>query len=402
MLATGIPIEVESEQPLTVGQELAMVRAAFGRNPSPMLRQPLARMLLFDDRFEELIDLLDKAPDLTFYEQFYLVSALLARETPAGDELARAASQRALMLAQADDERATALAMLAKCERRLGAIDQAIGSLREALTLDPHSKDACKRLATIELEADRFDSLLAFTDDLLAKGVRHSRLFGARVLAHARSGDVASARREEGFDQLHASAQLDPPPGWDTIDDFNAALAQELISHPGMRFGRYGSASEMTWRIEYPLRHDTPLFRQLVEQFVKRLDHDIAATATQQHIWTDARPHAARMRVWCVITESTGFETWHVHQFGWLSGVYYVQIPDSITHGTDKGGCLAFGLPEDLVGDEIAARFGERLVRPREGMLLTFPSHVYHRTYPHGTGEKRICVAFDLAPQWQT
>ena len=38
-----------------------------------------------------------------------------------------------------------------------------------------------------------------------------------------------------------------------------------------------------------------------------------------------ARPFARRARLtprrsWCVITDSDGFENWHVHQFGWLSG----------------------------------------------------------------------------------
>jgi uncharacterized protein (TIGR02466 family) len=102
--------------------------------------------------------------------------------------------------------------------------------------------------------------------------------------------------------------------------------------------------------------------------------------------------------MWSVITDSDGFEDWHVHQFGWMSGVYYVQIPQPISAGNSEGGCLKFGIPEDLAGAAVAASFGRRLVRPFSGMMLTFPSHSYHRTLAHAVDQKRICIAFDVRP----
>jgi hypothetical protein len=98
------------------------------------------------------------------------------------------------------------------------------------------------------------------------------------------------------------------------------------------------------------------------------------------------------------MTDAEGFELWHVHQFGWISGVYYVDIPEAVTEGDDKGGCIAFGLPDDMVGEEAAAAFGEILVRPTPGLLMLFPSHTYHRTFAHGADERRICLAFDIQP----
>ena len=165
-----------------------------------------------------------------------------------------------------------------------------------------------------------------------------------------------------------------------------------------MRWERYGSASQETWRIEAPSRPDTPLFRALIEQIIAAVGRVEARVKQSDHPWVKTRPIEAFLRNWCVITESDGYETWHVHQFGWLSGVYYVQVPDGIAHGTDRAGCLAFGLPEDLAGEAGSAAYGEDLVRPQPGLFLAFPSHAYHRTYPHGARERRICVALDVRP----
>ena len=259
--------------------------------------------------------------------------------------------------------------------------------------------DACKRMAAIELAADQPLSVVELAGRLQENGVNHARLFAAQSLAHARAGEISAARLADGFELFHHSERLAPPAGWETIEAFNAALAGELLDHPGTRYERYGSASELSWRIENPARSDTPLFKLLLEQIIAALKMRVAAIRQVSHPWAAATPQTAILRNWCVITESDGFETWHVHQFGWLSEIYYVQIPDLIAIGNTKEGCLAFGLPDDLAGTDGALGFGEHLVRPYGGMLMTFPSQCYHRTYPHGNGEKRICVAFDLRPE---
>ncbi len=398
MFSTTMKIETESEKTLTVAQELDLLRVAYTKSPSRVFRRQLAKMLLLDDRFDEAIAILEDAEGLDYREEMLLAQAYLSREQAIDNRRSRDAAERALALAESDAERAAALAARGKCEKRLGDIDGAKASLALALLLDPHNKDACKRLAAIALERGQTDNLLKLTDDLLTQGTGHARLFGARVLAYAQAGDIATAHRIDGFKQLHRKEQLPPPPGWDNIEQFNAALAEELLAHPGMRYERYGSASELTWRVENPARPDTPLFKALISGIIEKLGKHIAAVSSSGHPWAEAQPDSAFLRNWCVITESTGFETWHVHQFGWLSGVYYVQVPESIANGTNRDGCLAFGLPDDLVGADVSAKYGEHLVRPQSGMLMTFPSHAYHRTYPHGSGEKRICVAFDLRP----
>lgn len=397
MRSAATAIRPEGEKLFTVAQELSLSRARYERRRSPEARDRLARLLLLDDAFAEMVALLEPCTDLSFVEEIMLAQALLAAETEADSAKAGARAERAAGLASSDEELAVALAVRGKAELRLEQTDRARATLVAALELDPANKDACKRLATLELSVGAIDAVLELTDRLLERGGGHARVFAAQALAQARAGDGVAARATMGAELRH-SEMLAPPDGWDTIEGFNSALAEELLAHPGTRWERYGSASEATWRIEAPLRPDTPLFRALVGQIIAAAERVSERAAASEHPWARTRPPEAFLRTWCVITESDGFETWHVHQLGWLSGVYYVQVPDSITRGSDRAGCLAFGLPVDLAGADGSAEYGEELVRPRPGLFLAFPSHAFHRTYPHGTGERRICVAFDVRP----
>lgn len=393
-----LQLEREPEKSMTPGQELALVRAAHARAPTANNRRRLVRMLMFEDLQDGVRTLLEGAADRSLLDEMALANAWLALEDGEGDRRALSAAERALALADRDTDRAAALALRGKALTRLGDRSGARLALGAALALDPGSKDACKRIAALDLADGRFDDVLALTERLGAEGVAHARLFGARMLAHAGRGDIAAARGEAGEPQHHHAVDLAPPPGWDSIGAFNSVLSSELLAHPGARLDRYGSASNFTLRVEAPARADTPAVRALVGQIIATIERQVAGMDRAGDPWAAAMPSRAFLRTWCVITDSDGYEGWHVHQFGWMSGVYYVRVPDQIARGNSRNGCLAFGLPDDLTSAAAADAYGERIVRPREGLLLTFPSQAYHRTFPHETGQKRICFAFDVRP----
>lgn len=398
MLASSYKIYPEGDKALTAGQELALLRAAYLRSPTSRLREGLLRLLMLDEAFTEVIETLGRSDPLDYRCEMMLAQAHLSLESADDDRAAAQAAERALALAATDIERAQALATRGKCETRLGQRGAARATFVEALALDPRNRDACKRIAALDLADGRADLLLTRLASLAAEGAAHARLYAAQALAHARLGNIAAAREANGHAEFLHSELLSPPAGWENLTDFNAALADELLSHPGIRYERYGSASALTWRIENPARPDRPAFKALFTSVTAMLERRLAAIAPGASPWARATPPSAVIRNWCVITDGDGFEGWHVHQFGWLSGVYYVQIPDAIAQGRGRAGCLAFGLPEDLAGEAGSAAFGEHLVRPLPGMLHTFPSQAYHRTYPHGSPGKRICIAFDLRP----
>lgn len=394
------PVEIEKARLLTNAQEAALLANALSRNPgSAVVRSTLASLLLAEDRFDEVLALLaEPATPRDWGSAMLRFQAHISRETPADDAAAADDAREAAALAGDDASRAAALADLGKALRRLGRESEAEAALREALTLDPDQKNAVKRLTALLFDRGDDQGVLALTGGLMAAGGSNSRLLAARALAEARMGDVMAARQTTGLGHFHHVAMLDPPEGWQDITSFNAALGDAMLKHPALRFDRYGTASSETWRVDEPASGGCPLVAALQRQIADAVDAYVAALPDVDHPWLRAMPERQILHAWCVITDGVGYETWHVHQFGWLSGVYYITVPDAVSGGDDRGGCLGLGIDEDIVGPDAAAAYGVDLLRPAAGMLTLFPSHSYHRTWPHGSGERRIAFAFDIRP----
>ncbi len=96
---------------------------------------------------------------------------------------------------------------------------------------------------------------------------------------------------------------------------------------------------------------------------------------------------------WSVRLENAGFHTDHVHPQGWFSSALYVALPETLGHSEDgHAGWLSLGEARDLVPGLAPLR----LVEPKPGRLVLFPSTMWHGTRPFSKGE-RLTVAFDIA-----
>jgi tetratricopeptide (TPR) repeat protein len=390
-------IRPEPAKAFSAEQECELTRQALRCNPgSLVLRSRLAQLLNQLDAFDETIALLTPGDALGFHELRALAWAHWALGGEAHRQLAVEASERAFDAAASDRERAVALCDQARSLRRLGKADAACELLRAALELDPHISAACERLAAELLRRREAGAVVALTDQLSAGGVGHAALFAARAAAFAQLGEIDRARETVGLAAFLYHQPISPPAGWDDLASFNAALADELLTRRDVRYNRYGVASEHTWRVDSPAVGAAPAVRALLALVAETAERHSAELA--RHPWVAARPERASLRSWCVITRAEGFEQWHMHPDGWMSGGYYVEAPASVAKSDDGRGCLVFGLPPRPVGEDAARAFGELRVRPQPGSLTLFPSHAHHRTYPHGDAGHRICIAFDIRP----
>ena len=383
---------------LTAKEELEIARKAFARDPqSPRVRYRLAYMLVRLDLFNEAIELLEQEEQNDFRRFVLLFMAYIGFETEEGTLKARAAAERAVQLAQTPEQRSSALADLAKTFTRLGEYATSEKLLLDALKENPADKDAYKRLSRMYMHSDP-EKALRLAEDMISRGVLHARVLGSVPLVLAGMGRYTEAHQAEAFDEFLLEKTPAPPPGWDSLDDFNNALSAEILSHPDMRYGRYGTASANTWRVDEPSLLRSRVFPQLQQMICREVLAYANALPADGHPLVRACPPRATLHSWCVVTEGEGHETWHVHQNGWMSGVYYIHVQDHIANGAGPEGCIAFGISEEIVGDQAAAGYGERIVRPKTGLMMMFPSHSFHKTYPHhGTGH-RICFAFDIVP----
>lgn len=94
---------------------------------------------------------------------------------------------------------------------------------------------------------------------------------------------------------------------------------------------------------------------------------------------------------WSVRLAGGGHHVDHVHPAGWISSALYIVLPSESDRGDGKAGWLSLGEPRDLCPDLAPLR----VVEPKRGRLVLFPSTMWHGTRPFGAGE-RLTVAFDV------
>jgi uncharacterized protein (TIGR02466 family) len=106
-------------------------------------------------------------------------------------------------------------------------------------------------------------------------------------------------------------------------------------------------------------------------------------------------PRRFALTAWGVVMQSQGHQIAHNHPSAWLSGVYYVELPD-VVPGTDPShqGWIEFGRPPEHFHFKATPRV--ELIQPVQGAILLFPGYFYHRTIPFESRQRRISIAFDV------
>lgn len=148
---------------------------------------------------------------------------------------------------------------------------------------------------------------------------------------------------------------------------------------PGRLFARDNpilkdTAQRIAARIEERLSH---LVAEPDHPFLSRLGEELEYTAS-----------------WSVRLTGASHHENHIHAAGWLSSALYVSLPPEVASGNGEG-ALAFGVPDSALGLSLPPR---RVVQPKEGLLVLFPSYLWHGTTPFVSDAARLTIAFDVAP----
>lgn len=105
-------------------------------------------------------------------------------------------------------------------------------------------------------------------------------------------------------------------------------------------------------------------------------------------------PKEFSLRGWRVKLMKGGHQKPHIHSGGWLSGVFYLQVPEKMKANE---GAIAFslhGYEYRVQNNNIPGK--EHI--PSAGELVLFPSSLFHWTIPFDSNEERQCIAFDVIP----
>ena len=298
-----------------------------------------------------------------------------------------------------EPEHVGALVNLGYALQQLDRLEEAIATYRAAIAIAPHHIPGTHiNLGDIYLQQGDGAAALALSEVYLKVHPGDSGLLAFKAIVLDELGQREAVRSLIDFDRLIRPTRFQTPPGFATMAELNAALAEHISAHPTLVYAPASHATragkhtgELLIAPKGPVAALEERMHEAVADYMNQLPVDPA------HSFLATRPRRYRLTAWAIILQAEGYQIPHNHPSAWLSGVYYVQLPAIVAMpGQQQAGWIEFGRPPDHFHTTVAAEV--RAFQPEEGLMLLFPSYIYHRTVPFESAETRISIAFDVVP----
>jgi tetratricopeptide (TPR) repeat protein len=306
--------------------------------------------------------------------------------------------------------RALALQETAAGERDLGIVlhelqrlDEAIAAYRRSLALPDHRTDVLSNLANALMERGDRQGAALVCERYLGYEPGNVEALALKALALHELGDREGARFLLDFDRFVRIVDFaDPPPGYDGLAAFNAALVEHVEAHPTLHVPPkdhptyHNDALEITGELFAEPKGPMAAFETMMKSAVARYIETVPRHPS--HPFLDHFPKKWVLACWATRLKGQGNLDPHIHFTGYLGGVYYPLLP-AIVAREDQGGAGWFELGRPPERFACRAEPPVRRIQPKEGRLLLFPGYFFHNTIPFIAPERRISIAFDLMPR---
>ncbi len=277
-----------------------------------------------------------------------------------------------------------------------GRLEEAIGIYESAGARSPRNAAPRHRLAEALLIAGKPERALAVAEEAEPLDPGHPTGVAVRIVALQALHREEEARRLLGLDTLIDGVDLECPPGYPDLAAFNQALANHVLTHPTLAFEPEGHATRRGRHTRDLLMGEKGPVAMLEAAVIKAVDDYLQRRSPlPDHPFPGPVSGRHRLTMWAVVMEAEGHQLPHIHPSAWLSGVYYVELPETLGPvQEDAAGWIEFGLAPDELRP--SPEMPLRLVEPVEGRMYLFPSYLYHRTIPFPGDHRRISIAFDV------
>ncbi|HIC59455.1 MAG TPA: tetratricopeptide repeat protein [Rhodospirillales bacterium] len=305
--------------------------------------------------------------------------------------------------------------------KELGRLDEAVTVYRQTLDIEPDHVESHYNLGTLFQELERFEDAIASYD------LVHSVFSRSKTLECL----YALGRYEEFYQSLNKLIKGDK-------NNIRAAAISAFVSHQLCRPdphpfckkpldfirvyaspGKFGNDDQFLLRLADILETTTTtweptgkttingfqspsnLFANPVgplaelEIFIRdKINDYLRNFHTDDCDFIKLFPPKKTLSGWFVRLLKGGYQTEHIHPDGWLSGVFYLQVPksDDKEEGSIEFSLWGYGYP--ILKDN----YPKKRYYPQNGEIILFPSSLFHRTIPFHANENRICIPFDLIP----
>ena len=325
----------------------------------------------------------------------------LALQKQLNFESAASSFEKAL---QIDENNALALMNYGVTLESLGRTSEAIAAIEKSHRLESSASKKVK-LAEMALRHEQNASeALRLLEPALRENPTHTTALAYKTIALRGVGKFSDAAALINFEEFVSCFNMQDYTDRD-ITKMNQQLAAAVEDDPRIEREhdeagwaiRGGSAVRDLFQSEDPIISEfEALLKEMIARKISQLD------PKNQHPFTSYISERFRINCWANVLSEGNFQANHIHNRGWMSGVYYVEIPtfektsDAKDTSTPEGWIefnrAGYGLPEFGGNQDI------RAIKPQPGMLIIFPSYVWHGTVSHRGPKKRISISFDVEP----
>jgi tetratricopeptide (TPR) repeat protein len=272
---------------------------------------------------------------------------------------------------------------------------------RYALAVRPDNIAAANNLASASLKLSDPNAALAASGRVLLSEPTHVRATAYRIVALRALGRREEVETLVGLGALVRAIDLDIGRDYSDIAVFNAEMTAALKAHPNLSGDWDPSQRAIRGGAIVPrlLEYRVPVIEAFERALRAAIDRTIAALPDDpNHPYLSCKPKAYDLDVWGNLLGQSDHQSAHIHNLGWMSGVYYVSVTDPAPGEDPRAGWIEFNRPGYGIPN-LGGEAGIEAIRPRPGMAIVFPSYVWHGTIPSGGTGERISIAFDLHPR---
>ena len=159
-------------------------------------------------------------------------------------------------------------------------------------------------------------------------------------------------------------------------DMYNIKKEEESIERSNK--GGYHSPSDLNNR-------NITSFNTLSKEILEIANKDII----KEYTYIQNQQCKKMLEMWFIINNKNDFNTIHTHARSWLSGTYYIKLPEK------QKNFLVFEDPQPVRKYENLNynNYGKEVF---ENMLILFPGWLAHKVPENTTEEERIVISFNL------
>jgi tetratricopeptide (TPR) repeat protein len=289
---------------------------------------------------------------------------------------------------------------LCVAQHQQGHTDQAIRGLHQIVTQHPDAIVPANKLMEMQFEQGDTAAAARLARKFRQHNPRHQMAIACETFGRLAAGDI------EEFDYLyghhdHIHRQIIPPPSeFEDRADFHDALQREILNHPSIKWVHDSHETSRRGFVYGLLEQPGPALTAIEHILRDRKDSFISAMPRDaDHPFYGMAPENLALKLWATILNGSGSHPSHLHEGSWLSGTYYVRVPNaSHPENSEHAGWIAFDGFSHMSKLKQHTKKYVRRVKPEEGLLVLFPSYTFHETVVFHGDDLRISLSFDFSP----